>query len=90
MGKHLIEGFGTLLAMVLMAVGVFVLFVGVGLATHVVFLIVLKPGTTSIYVVATAVAALLVVAALVLLAGATGREIIRLPGRIRRRATRAN
>jgi hypothetical protein len=54
-----------------------------------VFLIVLKPGTTSVYVVATAVAALLVVAALVLLAGATGREIVRLPGRLRRRSARA-
>jgi hypothetical protein len=89
MGDRLIEALGTLLAMVLMAAGVFVLFVTVGLATHVVFLIVLKPGATSVYVVATAVAALLVVAALVLLAGATGREIVRLPGRLRRRSARA-
>src|SRR5207245_4439547 len=85
MRDHLVETLGTLLAAVLLCAGLFVLFVGIGLVTHLVFITVLKPGATPGYVVGTAVAATLIVAAAALILCAFGVRLSHLPRCIRRR-----
>jgi uncharacterized membrane protein len=82
------EAFGTLVGAVLLAVGLFVLFVGMGLATHVLFLVVLKPDAKPGYVVGTAVAATLIVAAASLILWAFGVRLTHIPAWHRRRQAR--
>ena len=90
MKNWLAESFGTLVGAILLAVGLFALFVGMCLATHLLFLVVLKPGATPGYVVGTAVAATLIVAAAMLILWAFGVRLSHLPAwRRRRRAHRA-
>ena len=90
MKDWLAESFGTLLGAVLLGGGLFVLFVGIGLVAHAVFAIVLKPGATPAYVVGTAIAATLIVAAAALILWAFGVRLSHLPRWIRaRRARRA-
>ena len=85
MKNWLAESFGTLVGAILLAVGLFALFV-----THLVFITVLKPGATPGYVVGTAVAATLIVAAAALILWAFGVRLSHLPAwRRRRRAHRA-
>jgi uncharacterized membrane protein YfcA len=86
--EHVKEAFGTLVGAVLLAVGLFALFVGIGLVTHLVFLVVLKPEATPGYVVGTAVAATLIVAAAALILWAFGVRLSHLPAWIRRRRAR--
>src|SRR3954464_5149229 len=81
----LAESFGTLVGAVLLAVGLFVLFVGMGLAPHLPFAVVLKPGAPPAYVVGTAIAATLIVAAGVLILWAFGVRLSHLPAWRRRR-----
>ena len=82
-----IESAGTLASVVLIGVGLFALFVGIGMVTHLVFTFVLKPGATPGYVVATAIAATLIVAAAALILWSLGIRLRHLPRWLRKRAS---
>ena len=83
-----VDAAGTFAAAVLMGVGVFALFVSIGMVTHLVFTVVLKPGATAGYVVATAIAATLIVAAATLILWVLGVRLSHLPRWLRLRAAK--
>ena len=81
-----VESAGTFGAAVLMAVGIFTLFVSIGMVTHLVFSVVLRPGASQGYVVGTAIAATLIVAASSLILWSLGVRMRHLPRWLRKRA----
>ena len=87
MKNWLAEAFGTLVGALLLGGALFGVFVGMGLVTHVLFSVVLKPGATEGYVVGTAIAATLIVAAAGLILWAFGVRLSHLPRWIRSRRT---
>jgi uncharacterized membrane protein YfcA len=83
-----IESAGTLAGTILIGVGIFTLFVSIGMVTHLVFSVVLKPGASQGYVVGTAIAATLIVAASALILWSLGIRLSHLPRWLRKRAAR--